>query len=147
MNPQILKVHDIHASIKDIGLDHYGDRMVQDMAGNYFYVEIEPYNTLESHPGVGWDMAAVEYARSPGCDCATYYRYRIVPVPLRLAWFVIDCLKLKSMVMETGYSEHDGPNGGKVSVYLTPGTEFMGKTVDKLTEIPANVGPVVLERL
>ena len=34
-----------------------------------------------------------------------------------------------------------------MAVYLTPGTEIFGHKVEKLMEIPAELKPVVVERL
>lgn len=151
MHPQIITVDDIHGAIKDVGIKSYADRLIQDMAGNYFYVEVEEAPDIKARPG--WLLIGQD-TRPTDVDCMTYeavltyYRYRVVEIPKQLAFFVIDTLKLKAQVMEIGTGDYsDGFHGGKNSVYLTPGKELFGHKIERLTEIPAQLRPVVVERL
>lgn len=167
MKPEIIRVHDIHASIKDVGIQYYADRLIQDMAGEYFYVEVEPYDTPEAKPGNGhdcWEMTSqiVEQLNDDcdGYECKeVFYKYRTVPVPLRLAWYIIDTLRLKAQIAQLGSGEYSGPHGGQVKVYLPPYAAvpestrlalreffYQGKT-DKVVEIPGEMRPVIVEKL
>lgn len=118
MQPQIITVFGIEKSIQDVGIGPYANTLVQDMekGGKYFYVDAD-----------GNEIP------------------RVIEIPLLLAWFIIDALRLKAECSHMGDNEHEHVQG--IAVYLVPGSEVMGQKVEKLTEIPAEVRPVILERL
>jgi len=118
MQPQIITVFGIEKSIQDVGIGPYANTLVQDMAegGKYFYVDVDESD-----------------------------KHRIVEIPLFLAWFIIDALRLKAECSRLGDNEYEHAQG--IAVYLVPGSEIMGQKVDRLTEIPAEVRPVILDRL
>lgn len=151
MQPQIITVHDIEASIKDVGIRPYANTLVQELgSGSYFYVEaeIEKDDSTISH---GWsehlEIFEHDYDdfEKEEPQVSIRWRYRIVPVPTRLAWMVIDAMRIKAECTHMGDNEYERTHG--VAVYLVPGSEIMGQKVEKLTEIPAEVRPVILERL
>ena len=151
MTPQIITVYDIHDAIEDVGVQSYANTLVQEMGGQYFYVEADLY---DEKPESDQDLSkpfqfikAVEAPRVFELDAIVvqYWKYRVWPIPLRLAWFLISALKLKSSAINLGNTEYDEP--GKQAVYLTPGKELFGKKIERLTEIPAELMPVVVEKL
>jgi len=131
MTPQVIIVHDIHKSIEDVGVGPYANTLVQEMGGDYFFIEAD----LIYSEGRGPDTK----------DPEPLWEHRVCPVPKRLAWFVIDALKLKAQVSIIG--EHEYQESGKQAVYVLPGATIFGQVIDKLTEIPAELRPVVVERL
>jgi len=155
MHPEILRVHDIHASIKDVGLEYYTDRLIQDMMGNYFYVEANYLKEGDVVPEhwclyikiVDDNDSAIWVDEEPDYR-EMKYAYRVVNIPAQLAYFVIDCLKLKSMIMNAGRSDYgNGPHSGQLKVIIPAGKKLFGKKLKVAKEIPAELGPVVIERL
>ena len=151
MNSEIITVHNIYDSIDDVGVQAYANRIIQEMGGQYFYVEADLY---DEKPESDQDLSkpvqfikAVEAPRVFELDAMVvqYWKYRIWAVPLRLAWFIISALKLKASAMNLGLNEYEEP--GKQTVYLTPGKEIFGTKIEKITEIPATLMPVVIEKL
>jgi hypothetical protein len=151
MQPQVIIVHDIQKSIEDVGITPYANTLVQDMGGAYWYVEVKGY--FDDYPkkddlGDGCRICVekyIDYADDPeGEEVTSYCLYRIVEVPLRLAYFVIDALRLKAQALLLGSTSRSPESQ---SVYILPGTKIFGHTVDKLTEIPAELRPVVVKRL
>ena len=153
MTPQIITVYNIHDAIEDVGIQSYANTLVQEMGRQYFYVEVELLGCFEFTPTPAdvpgytiWENTNIDFD-DPDWEegCREYYKYRVWPIPLRLAWFCIDALKLKSSAINLGDTEYDEP--GKQAVYLTPGKELFGTKIDKLTEIPAELRPVGVEKL
>jgi hypothetical protein len=100
MQQQIIKVDDIEKSIREAGLQYYVDRLIQNGLGDYFYVE---HRLVDDKPfGVEWNTALVERQGSMPGDEQDLVRYRILPVPIDIAWFVIDALRLQSQVLCVG---------------------------------------------
>lgn len=144
MHPEILRVHNIAVSIKDVGLEYYVDRLIQNDIGEYHYIEcVEGWLDIDS----GFERTKINY-NVDGKTESIKWSYRVVKVPTHLAYFIIDCLKLKSMVINTGNSNYgNGPHGGKLQVIIPAGKEIFGNRFDVSKEIPAELGPVVVERL
>ncbi len=159
MNPEIITVHNIYDAIDDAGIQAYANRITQEMGGQYFYVEADLY---DEKPESDQDLSKpVQFIKEIDVDTTDYtdyeagpddpiiekrwWKYRVWPIPLRLAWFLIDALKLKSSAINLGNTEYDEP--GKQAVYLTPGKELFGKKIEKLTEVPAELMPVCVEKL
>ena len=146
MHPKILRVHDIESSIRDVGLEYYVDRLLQDMVGNYYYIENHMLDRDAPENHMGWSYVVVNREAEGGIRVFKWY-YRIVSIPEQLAYFIIDCLRIKSLVMQTGNSDYGGPHGGKMQVIVPAGKELMGQKLETAKEIPAELGPVVIERL
>ena len=127
MTPQIITVHDIHKSIEDVGVMPYANTIVQDMNGEYWFVEAGTHD-------VGTE-AKLEIK----------FKYEIKSVPLKLAHFIIETLRLKAQFSRLGVGDIDKPV--KQAVYLTPGTRIFGHEVTVLTEISAELRPVIVEKL
>ena len=125
MQPQVIVVHDIHQAIKDVGVFPYANTVVQDMGGQYWFVDAE---IIADDKGGQTD-----------------WKYQVHPVPLKLAHFIIEILRLKAQFGRLGVGDIDEPI--KQAVYLTPGTKIFGHEVTELTEIPAELRPVVVEKL
>lgn len=145
MHPQIITVHDIYKSIDDVGVQPYANTLCQDMGGDYYYVEADLLENPDYLPG--YHIKEVEVSDDEEDDPLPrkqYWQYRVWDVPLRLAWFVIDALKLKAQVSNIGHHEYDEV---RQAVYLTTGKEIFGHKVEKLTKIPAELRPVVVEKL
>ena len=141
MHPQIITVPNINKAIEDVGIKPYANTLVQEMGGDYFYVEADYFNrepTQDAWP----DLA---YSWMPDRETKGHWRFLVWPIPLPLAWFVIDALRLKAEAMNMGLNEGERRTG--MAVYLTPGKELFGHKIKALTEIPAELGPVVVERL
>lgn len=152
MKPEIIIVHDIHKAIEDVGVMPYANTLVQEMGGGYFYVEADSYWEYNMPNPIPFGYRVVEQPQDDprlldkdGKTVKRLWVYRVRTVPNRLAWFIIDALRLKSQASFLGTGEHYEP--GKQTVYLTKGTELFGHKVDQTTEIPAELGPVVVERL
>lgn len=146
MMPQLITVHDIHAAIADVGVFPYQNTLVQEMGGEFWFVETKLVEGEDTKPirlaglkSSGWGVEPHSF------DKTVWFAWKVHPVPLRLAWFVIDALRLKSEAMQLGTTSGDKPV--KQAVYLTPGKEFMGVKIEKRTEVPAELRPVVVERL
>lgn len=137
MHPQIIRVHDIHRAIEDVGINPYANTLVQEMGGEYFYVDAEVYPTYE-------DVVKHHVHVLGRVDGDQWWGYTVHPIPERLAWFIVDCLRLKGQAISLGSNAYDD---SRTAIYLTPGKELFGHKVDKLTEIPAELLPVVVERL
>ena len=154
MTPQIITVYNIHDAIEDAGIQSYVNTLVQEMGGQYFYVAAERYNEKPDAKAAYIIKEIIVCCERDehcpetcsGCDLdKRYWQYKVWPIPLRLAWFCIDALKLKSSAINLGNTEYDEP--GKQAVYLTPGKILFGKKIEKITEIPANLMPVCVEKL
>jgi len=126
MQPQVITVHDIHKSIEDVGVYPYANTLVQDMGGEYWFVDAEIIADDKGGAQADW-------------------KYQIHHIPLKLAHFIIETLRLKAQFGRLGVGDIDEPV--KQTVYLTPGTKIFGREVTELTEIPAKLRPVVVERL
>jgi len=159
MRPEIITVHDIHKSIEDVGIQAYANTLVQEMGGGYFYVEADlldenPNSSPEGEgpvfcPGAtyviggGYTIEEVEHIGVFGGEMR-WWKYRVWPIPIRLAWFIIDALRVKSSAMHMGTNSYPEE---KQAVYLVPGTEIFEKEIEVLTEIPASLRPVVVDKL
>ena len=153
MQPQIIVVHDINKAIEDVGVMPYANTLVQEMGGQYFYVEADLVDEKDvMPPGYSYQVQHMESVPEDHRDKIYdvkmkkdfHWRYKLWPIPNRLAWFIIDCLKLKTQAALLGSNEYPET---RQTVYITPGKELFGKKIEKLTEIPAELMPVVVERL
>lgn len=147
MNPQIITVDSIQKSIEDIGVEPFANSLVQEMGGDYFYVEAE-LQTERPEPDskLGepvWHMAEFEISGETTSE-KRWWLYRVWPVPIRLAWFVVDTLKLKGQIVDVG---NHGYDEGRQRVYIPAGVEIFGKKVKRLTKIPAEMRPIVVDKL
>ena len=158
MTPEIITVHNIYDSIEDVGIQSYANRITQEMGGQYFYIEAD---LVDEKPESDQDLSKpvqfikeievdmTDYTFEPGPDDPIiekrWWKYRVWPIPLRLAWFLISALKLKSSAMNLGLNEYE--ELGKQAVYLTPGKILFGKKIEKITEVPAELMPVCVEKL
>ena len=138
MQPQVITVHDIHKSIEDVGVYPYANTLVQDMGGEYWFVDAELINRKITPLDEGYYYDSLLSKKN-------VWKYKIHPVPLKLAHFIIETLRLKAQFGRLGVGDIDEPV--KQTVYLTPGTKIFGREVTELTEIPAKLRPVVVERL
>jgi len=93
--------------------------------------------------GEYWFVAAEIVADDKGGQAD--WKYRVHPVPLKLAHFIIETLRLKAQFGRLGVGDIDEP--AKQAVYLTKGTKIFGHEITELTEIKAELRPVVVERL
>lgn len=125
MQPQVIIVHDIHKAIEDVGVFPYANTMVQDMGGEFWFVDA--------------DIIAGDGGKQAD------WTYQVRAVPFKLAVFIIEVLRLKAQFTRLGIGNIDEPI--KQAVYLTPGTMLFGKRIETLTEIPAEMRPVVVEKL
>ena len=152
METLIVKSYSVENAIESAGVEFCSHKLLQVMAGDYYYIECkripkdcpvsdgwlhrtEVYESYDDEDGYPLDKP-MKYE--------VYFEYKVYPVSLRLAWFIIDCLKLKSQAVNLGsntYSEE------KLAIYLSPGVKFMGKKIKKLTKIPAEIRPIVVEEL
>jgi hypothetical protein len=175
MQAQVIIVHDIQKAIEDVGIKPYANTLVQEMGGNYYYIEVDInpddigiWGPLPGYEQTNWapgraargnDWWNTQYVKNPeyfdGCNDTlnedediileyVMWCYRKIKIPNSLAWFIIDCLKLKADAIRLGSTEYKEVSQ---AVYLTPGKEIFGHKVEKLTEIPAELMPVVVERL
>lgn len=140
MQPQIIIVHDIQKAIEDVGIKPYANTLVQEMGGQYYYVEA----FISNEDKEGYLIYTQRALDNNGKQCAIVWRYKVWLIPNSLAWFIIDCLKLKADAIRLGSNEY---KEGSQAVYLTPGKEIFGHKIERLTEIPAELMPVVVERL
>ena len=151
MEPLILRAHTVEDALEAAGIQFCGNKLIQLMGGGYFYVEYYIDKGQELNPG-WYGRAETEYRISDDDGhpleepetVQVHYHYRICDIPLRLAWFVIDALKLKAQVSNIGHHEYAEV---RQAVYLTTGKEIFGHKVEKLTKIPAELRPVVVEKL
>lgn len=154
MEPQIIIVHDIQKAIEDVGIKPYANTLVQEMGGQYYYVEAKQ---IDDSYIIGTDyelyiekreVLDTDKTLSDGSygvkEIELRYIYKVWSIPNSLAWFIIDCLKLKADAIRLGSNEY---REGSQAVYLTAGKEIFGHKIEKLTEIPAELMPVVVERL
>ena len=148
MQPQIITVHDIHAAIKDVGILPYANTVVRDMAGQYYFVDTETIDNpgKDLFSGLsGWEIVGLLPESDDGK--VVYMKYRVSSIPLKIAHFIIQAMRLKSQAMNLHIPPVKDEDRESMAVYLTPGKEFMGNKVEKLTEIPAELLPVTVERL
>lgn len=147
MNPEIITVHDVQAAIEHASILPYANRIIQGMGGDYFFVDATEITQedVESFEGRGWDIKKTTL-ESGGYFDFVLIAYKILPVPLKVAHFIISVMKGVSGLLQIDF---DGPaeETGHLAVYLLPGTEIFGHKVEKVTEIPAEMRPVVVEKL
>ena len=147
MTPQIITVHDIHQAIEDVGVFPYANTVVQDMGGEYWFVDAEKIEgkdlTCEYDIGANYSNIYVTPMGDP--LIRDVWKYQIHPIPLKLAHFIIETLRLKAQFGRLGVGDIDEP--AKQAVYLTKGTKIFGHEVTELTEIKAELRPVIVERL
>ncbi len=77
----------------------------------------------------------------------SFIQYRIYPIPLKVAYFIIETIRVAKTLNSLDFPPNSDLQHEEVKVYLTPGTELFGKKIEKLTEIPAELRPVVVEKL
>ncbi len=155
MQPQIITVHDIQEAIEDVGIVPYANTIVQELGGGYFFVDAEEIedsiNVIQMWALEGWatDCHTTTEIDENGdvVKIPTYYRYKVHPIPNKIAYFIIQALQLKSRMAQLGIPPASEIYEGSQAVYLTPGTEIFGHKVEELTEIKAELRPVVVERL
>lgn len=153
MIPQLLTVSDVHKAIDDMGVLPYRDALVRDWAGDYWFIDCETIDNdmVERFEAEGWTCEPHQY--DPGEDCKNlddyfHIAYQVRLIPLRIAYFIISALSIKSQMNQlTVPMDENIRNGRKQAVYLPAGAEFMGQRIDKLTEIPAELRPLVVESL
>lgn len=146
MQPQLIIVHDIHKAIDDVGVQPYTNTLVQDMGGEFWFVDTQKVDSIPpTHGGWGYQRIANPQGPQEKPEINYILRYRICPIPIKLAYFIIETLRLKAQFARLGVGNIDEPV--KQAVYLTPGTTIFGKTIETLTEIPAEMRPVVVETL
>lgn len=147
MHPQIIKVDDIHQSIKDVGLEYYADRLIQDDIGDYYYIDATLDDKIISrmHREIDdyWTEIIIGHKNEPPLKAW----YRVISIPYKVAWFIIDALKLQQQILGIGTGEYEGLHGGRISVFIPPNTEFKCEKSDKPTEIPAKLGRIIVEDL
>ena len=154
MTPQVIVVHDIHQAIEDVGVYPYANTIVQDMGGEYWFVDADR-DDKQKPVSDGYTLIELSELRPTGDTfpdgtnkyrtVTVYWTYRICRVPLKLAHFIIETLRLKAQFGRLGVGDIDEPV--KQAVYLTPGTKIFGREVMELTEIPAELRPVIVDRL
>lgn len=128
MQPQVITVHDIYKAIDDVGVMPYANKIIQEMGGEYWFIDAELRQTgPDDDPKPEWKLN------------------RIDPVPLKLAHFIIETLRLKAQFSRLGVGNIDEPV--KQSVYLLPGAKIFGHEITEATEIPAEMRPIVVEEL
>ena len=119
MQPQILKVEDPLQSVKEHGILPFLDHLLQDMAGNYYFLDSHRID-LDKSPGDEWEISedCVGVSEEDDLPVIVYHAFKVMPIPVKLAWFCIDALRLKSQVMGIGDGEYDGPHGGDLHCYV-----------------------------
>uniref|UniRef100_A0A6H1ZKT1 Uncharacterized protein n=1 Tax=viral metagenome TaxID=1070528 RepID=A0A6H1ZKT1_9ZZZZ len=155
MQPQVIVVHDIHKSIEDVGVLPYANTICQDMGGEYWFVDAELLtekqykdrfkNLLRHEMDDRWEYQELKKNSEGEVRIFDWWRWRAWHVPLKLAHFIIETLRLKAQFGRLGVGDIDEPV--KQAVYLTPGTKIFGHEVTELTEIQAELRPVVIGRL
>ena len=146
MTPQVIIVHNIQESINDVGILPYCNTLVQEMSGEYWFVDSEELGPHEECPiPICADYVIYQTPYHGKDGFSSYWKYRVHPVPLKLAHFIIETLRLKAQFGRLGVGDIDEPV--KQAVYLLPGTKIFGHEVTELTEIKAELRPVVVERL
>lgn len=183
MRPEIITVHDIRQAIDHAGVEPYANTLVQEMGGNFWFVEAALFTSMpessdeeiiqekvlsfgtlnEKHDPVLGDilpklkafyfeedtpghryMEEIDFSDDTGSE-KRWWKYRIFPVPLRLAYFIVEVLRLKAQFSRLGVGDIDEPV--KRVVCLIPGTKIFGHEITELTEIPAELRPIVVEKL
>lgn len=148
MIPQLIVVHDIRDAVGVPGLMNI---LLQEMGGQYFFIEGNQYGLEEAPaPKNGFSIysAEVEEWDDDAMDIIKkilHWQYRIWQIPLKLAYFIIETLRLKAQFSRLGAGDIDEPV--KQVVYLLPGTKIFGHEITDLTEIPAELRPVIVEKL
>ena len=154
MESIIVRAHSIDDAISAAGVQYCGNKLIQLMGGGYYYVEYEYVGAGEPVDVCVWNISKEDFWSSFDDDDnildepikkTVFFKYKIHSVPLRLAYFIIETLRLKAQVGRLGIGNIDEPV--KQAVYLLPGTKFFGREITELTEIPAEIGPVVVDRL
>jgi len=142
MQPRVITVHDIHKAIEDVGVSPYANTLVQDMGGEYWFVDADE---LIEAPSLSenYEVRRIEIPDDTGVK-VRFWRYRVVNISLKLAHFIVEVLRLKAQFGRLGVGDIDEPV--RQCVYLTPGTKILGREITEWTEIPAKLGPVVVER-
>lgn len=176
MQPEIIKVADIHglsgedqiyAAVGPDGLSAYRDRLIQDANGDYYYLDIHEIGSVDyedmdaecQETEMCW-LGSIAHAEGLAVACEEFlddvyenietkifYKYKAVKIPLRLAWYIIDTLRVKSKIMNMGSGDYGGPHGGEVEIYLPPGTNFTCSENEHPVPIPAKLRPVIVEKL
>lgn len=142
MRQQIIKVNDIEKSIREVGLKYYVDRLLQDELGDYYWVETKAVESEHGPYDQGWTpykevvIGPAAIGDLEDMESTYFYQYRVAPIPLAIAWFIIDALKLQSDVMGIGTGSYDeGPHGGRLKYYSVQ--DVNGKT--RVEEIDKDV--------
>ena len=154
MRPQVITVHNIHDAINTAGVEPYANTLVQDMGGGYYFVDAyfnegPPVNDGSYVFGITRKTFGIDDFYPDGTqkteEIEERWFYKIIPVPLKLAYFIIETLRLKAQFTRLGVGNIDEPV--KQAVYMLPGSTIFGQAIETLTEIPAEMRPVVVERL
>jgi len=115
MKRAIIKVEDVESAIIAMGVEPYVDRLVQDRFGNYYWVECERCDELpDVRPPWFVSIKKCEKETSDEPDSFYILKYMIHKIPIGIAHFIIDALRLQSQVIGIGNGKYDGQHGGEV---------------------------------
>ena len=116
----ILVVENVEKTVREnIGI--FMNKLIQEMGtGKYLFVEFQRFgknekDLFQKFKDVGWHDAnwnptlSLIYFRTEWQvdEEPEYCVYRILEVPERLAWLVIDAIHLQRVVFELGHNQHD----------------------------------------
>lgn len=154
MISEIVIVEDIEASIKDVGILPYANKVVQNMGGDYFFVDAEgPFNNKRQEGNGSWityyhpDTLREIEGREDDESYWDWWQYKIIPLPRKIAYFIIEASRISKQFSDLGFPPNDHLGQETIEVYLPRGVEFMGQVTKRVTKIPAKIRPVVVEKI
>jgi hypothetical protein len=114
MQTKILRVDDVQDAINEHGADVFADSIIQDATGDYFYVDCAIDDNESARPGFNHICKRMLDTDGTMVECHVYHK--VFELPLSLAYFIIDALKLKAQAYSIGSTSYGGDHGGKVSI-------------------------------
>ena len=127
MLKEILIVDNLQESIKQWGIQFFHNQLVQEMAGQYCFVDVDP-----------------ECEKTNCNDCHKCLH----PIPLKIAYFIIQARRMQLEALKLIIPpKNDDIKEPELISYIPGGMKFRGKTNKKVQIIPAELGVVHFQEI
>uniref|UniRef100_A0A6M3XJ78 Uncharacterized protein n=1 Tax=viral metagenome TaxID=1070528 RepID=A0A6M3XJ78_9ZZZZ len=132
MLKEILIVDNLQESIRQWGIQFFHNQIIQELAGGYFFVDVECFKMLP------------EKQKNDCGKCSNC----IHPIPLKIAYFVIQARRMQlDMFKLTIPPYNDEIRESELVSYIPGGVRFRGKVLKKAQIIPAELGVVHVQEI
>ena len=126
MLKEILIVDSLTESIKQWGIQFFHNQIIQEMAGQYWFVDVDP--ECDDAKDI------VSCGKCSAC---------IHPLPLKIAYFIIQARRMQLEAFKLAIpGNNDDIKQPELISYIPAGVKFRGKTYKNDQTIPAELGVI-----